>query len=83
MLLREAVGEARAMGVVVPPEYDFCFEVLILNNDDEVIGKFTDEEYTGSIAEIYKDWEVSDRCIDFDKERNAYVMTIRIREEGE
>lgn len=61
----------------------FRFKVLVLNSGDKVIGEFTDVDYDDNLSAKYKDWEVADRCTEFNPAMDTYVMTIRIREEAE
>ena len=83
MFLKDVVNEVTIMQDECLVEGSFHFNVIILDENDSAIGNFTDEEYKDNIVEIYKDWEVVDRCIEFNNDRDCWVMTIRIREEAE
>ena len=78
MRLHEAVAETH----VHNPDCvtDFKFNVIVLNENDEAVGTFTDEEYESGLHKIYKDWDVVERCLDYVPKIKQFVMTIKIRE---
>lgn len=81
MLLHEAVAEAHVDNKDCKTV--FKFKVLILDDEDRIVGKFTDEEYENGLKEIYKDWAVAERELNYDYASGQFVMTIKIREVAE
>lgn len=81
MFLHEAVAQTRINNSNCVTKFKFV--VHILNDEDRIIKTFTDEDYKGSVEEIYKNWSVAERCLDYEKSISEFVMTIKIREVAE
>ena len=81
MLLHEAVAETHVNNKDC--KTDFKFKVLILDEEDRIVGKFTDEEYENGLKEKYKDWSVAERELNYDYLIGQFVMRIKIREVDE
>jgi hypothetical protein len=81
MLLREAVAETHVNNPNCVT--DFKFKLIVLDDEDRIVGRFTDEEYEAGLKKIYQDWSVAERELNYDPKIAQFVMTIKIREVAE